>query len=146
MRDYNRLIPELAEWDSGQGIDAESWVTMICNFQMTVAYTTVFWPEFVVVDDCVFLEDYAREFYETMRNKGTSRRDMEQMLNHQHIADIHSYGDPNATRERVVFIGNILKEIYECKLGQTFPDRVFSVEFVASGDDVSSYALHFCQV
>ena len=53
---------------------------------------------------------------------------------------------PDATRERIVYLGNLLKEIYVCKLGAQFPTRNIVVEFDDSlKEEICDYQLTFYQ-
>lgn len=38
------------------------------------------------------------------------------MMNHLHIADIQHYGCEDISRERLVYLGRVLLEIYRAKL------------------------------
>jgi len=71
---------------------------------------------------------------------------VEAMVNHLHIADVHSFGRPDANRERLVHLGRVLKQIYECKLRLQFPERDIVVEFDYSPEeDTLGYVLTFFQ-
>ena len=60
-REFARLIPELAAWNDGRGIDIKSWLGCIGRFDRCVAYTTLFWPAFTV--ECVLFADFRRESF-----------------------------------------------------------------------------------
>ena len=68
-------------------------------------------------------------------------------MNHLHIADIHCNDRENASEDKLVFLGNILREIYEVKLGSQFPDRPCVVDFSEPEDSTSlvEYQLSFWQ-
>jgi hypothetical protein len=51
------LIPELGTWNDGQGIDLESWANAVGRYDFAIAKAAIFWPDFVVYDDCVFRYD-----------------------------------------------------------------------------------------
>jgi hypothetical protein len=74
------------------------------------------------------------------------RRITEGVINHLHIIDLHYVGCPDATRERIVYLGNLLKEIYYSKLRTEFPQRQFVVEFESSyKEDIRDYQITFYQ-
>lgn len=68
-------------------------------------------------------------------------------MNHLHIADIHHYGCEDLTRDKVMILGNILKEIYSAKLAWQFPDKPCFVEFYPPDDenDLTGYQISFWQ-
>ena len=53
MTDYDKLIPELKDWNNGKGIDVKSWIGCVGDFQKAIGYSTIFWPKFVEVEGCV---------------------------------------------------------------------------------------------
>lgn len=52
--DFNLLIPELKDWNNGQGIDIESWIGCMGDFEKAIGYSVIFWPSFVEIEGCVF--------------------------------------------------------------------------------------------
>jgi len=145
--DWNQLIPELRDWNNGAGIDARSWVGCSGNFQLAVGYTTVFWPAFVEYDGMVLREGYFPESLEKwLQRYNGDKTAVEAMMNHQHIADVQFYGCPDATHERLIYLGRVLRQIYECKLRFQFPQKDILVQFDDSPmEDVYGYQLTFFQ-
>ena len=148
METPESMKSELAAWNGGTGIPIESWVSCSGNFSMAVGYASVFWPRFVLFEGYVlrdgFLEASLRGFE---RQKGIDRRSVEWHMNHLHIADIQYYGCKDASRDKLILLGNVLKEIYEAKLLWQFPDHPCSVEFYQPDDedDLMEYQLSFWQ-
>lgn len=142
------MLPELAEWNNGEGISLESWIGCSGNFRLAIGYTTVFWPRFMLFEDYILREGVRPESVRGFeaQQKG-DKRAVEALLNHLHIADIQYYGCEDITEERVVFLGRILKEIYAAKLAWQFPDRPCEVSFYEPVDraDLRSYQLSFWQ-
>jgi hypothetical protein len=68
-------------------------------------------------------------------------------MNHLHIADIQYYGCEDASRDKLLLLGNVLKEIYQAKLLWQLPDRPCSVELYIPDDeeDLLEYQLSFWQ-
>ena len=68
-------------------------------------------------------------------------------MNHRHIADIHHAYCEDISRDKVVLLGNALKEMYELKLKWQFPDRAFTVDFYQpeDPDDLQQYQVSFWQ-
>ena len=81
-----------------------------------------------------------------MENCRGERRCVEATANHLHILDIHYVGSPDASVERIVYLGNVLKEIYEVKLAAQFPGRDIEVDFYEPPDqNLQDYQLTFFQ-
>jgi hypothetical protein len=147
MTDFNELIPEMRDWNNGRGIDIRSWIGCSGSFQLAIGYSTVFWPRFVEFEEYVLREGFSvqslRQFEEACAG---DRRRVEAVMNHLHLADIQYYGCEDLTRERVVYLGQVLHEIYEAKLAWQFPDRRFEVcSDDAHLDDVMDYEITFFQ-
>jgi hypothetical protein len=62
--DFRKLIPELATYNNGEEIDVDSWLSVVGSYEHAIAYTRLFWPAFVIHDDCVLFADFSREIYE----------------------------------------------------------------------------------
>lgn len=128
--EWNVLIPELKEWNNGTGIDAEGWVSCMGNFKLAAAYTLVFWPEFVEHEDMVLRKGFSLESLNAfLKQRNGDKSSVEAVMNHLHIVDIHYYGCPDATHEGLIYLGRVLKEIYQCKLRDQFPNRDIVVHF-----------------
>ena len=68
-------------------------------------------------------------------------------MNHLHIADIQYYGCSDASKDKLLLLGNVLKEIYQAKLQWQWPDRPCTVEFYMpeDPDDLMEYQVSFWQ-
>ena len=145
--DWDTLIPELKAWNNGKGIDPESWAGCKGNFQLAAAYSLIFWPDFTEMDGMVFRGQMTRERLDDWaKNCEGNRRSIEATANHLHILDLHYVGSPDATVERIVYLGNVLREIYRAKLAAEFPGRNFTVELYEPPDkDLREYQLTFYQ-
>jgi hypothetical protein len=121
----------------------------------------LFWPRFFEHDGCVFiyregpeaqkwLKDSYKSWFKEFKGK---KADVEGMINHLHILDILGSRDinknsdkPYPTKEQVVYLGRILKNIWECKLKRDFPKKVFKVEFYEKNiTDLIDYQMTFYQ-
>jgi hypothetical protein len=145
--DWNVLIPDLKEWNNGKGIDPEAWVGCEGNFRLAAAYALVFWPTFVELDGMVFRGDMDRLTLESwLTSCDGNKSSVEATANHLHIRDIQYLGCPDASVERLVYLGNTLKEIYTAKLTTEFPERRFIVDFYEPPDqDLTAYQITFYQ-
>ena len=147
MTDFANLIPELKDWHNGDGIDARSWIGCMGNFQLAIGYSALFWPSFVEFEGYVLRESFTVDGLRAWeRQCGSDRKAIESVMNHLHIADTHYTGCPDINRDRVVYLGRTLRDIYTAKLAFQFPGRSFTVSFDDSdSDDLIDYQLTFFQ-
>lgn len=140
------LIAELPAWNDGSGIDAESWVGCVGSFELAIGYSLVFWPSFARIGQYVVVASVDEAAIKSWEDTGKySRREIEAVLNHIHIDDLHG-GDSPPSEAQARFIGRTLKSIYEVKLASEFPDTVFEVMFNDEPLlDIIDYQLTFWQ-
>jgi hypothetical protein len=147
MIDYDKLIPELPEWNGGKGIDVQTWIDCSGNFQLAVGYSTVFWPRFVEFEGYVLREGFSIDSLRGFQQqcKG-SRRSVEWVMNHRHIGALHYHDFRRFTAEHALYLGRVLREIYQVKLAWQFPSRRFEVIFDESEQpDLMAYEITFYQ-
>ena len=142
---FAALISELPAWNNGAGIDAESWIECVGNYELAVGYSLVFWPTFVRRDGYVLRDGFSEESLRGFEcGPGSSRSSVEAVMNHVHIADIHCNVEP--TEGQLRYLGRVLKDIHEVKLNRDFPDLRFVVSFNDEPDlDLVDYQLTFWQ-
>jgi hypothetical protein len=147
MVDFNELIPELAEWNNGKGIDIDGWICGVGSFEHAIGYTRLFWPEFVEHEGCVFVAGFSVESYEGFleQTKG-DKRAVEAVMNHRHILTLFGDVDLDPTEEQIVYFGRRLREIWQAKLDRDFPERKIVVRFFEEGcEDLYDYQITFFQ-
>lgn len=68
-------------------------------------------------------------------------------MNHLHLDGIQAGGCRDISRDKLLILGNVLKEIYEAKLQWQFPDRPCTVELFIPDDldNLREYQLSFWQ-
>jgi hypothetical protein len=140
------MRPELRRWNNGSGIDLEGWVGCSGNFSLAVGYTTVFWPEFERNGKYILRKGIADENilgFET----GGSPASVEAVLNHLHLSSIHYGGCEDLTSDKLVWLGRVLREIYQSKLAWQFPDDPCEVDLYMPDDreDLWEYQITFWQ-
>jgi hypothetical protein len=138
---------ELAAWNNGAGIDIESWVGCEGKFSLAVGYSSIFWPSFTLFEGYILREGFSEDSLRGFERNGRSRKSVEWLMNHLHIADIQYYGCSDASKDKLLLLGNVLKEIYQAKLQWQWPDRPCTVEFYISedADDLMEYQVSFWQ-
>jgi len=146
--DFNHLIPDLPQWNDGKGIDPEGWICGIGNMELAIGYSTIFWPRFVEFDGYVLLRAHFDE--ENLRgwerSPGLRRAQIEAVINHLHLADIHYDSTAQPSEAQLRYLGRILRECIAAKLKQDFPERSFEVVFNDEPDlDPTDYEVTFWQ-
>jgi hypothetical protein len=139
---------ELAAWNNGKGISLESWVGCSGSFSLAIGYATVFWPTFVEHEGFVLRKGFSEESLRSFTaNGGRDRRSIETVMNHLHIADIQYVGCKDMSKDKIIYLGNVLRECYTAKLKVQFPVRAFTVSFYQPDDpdDLMAYEISFWQ-
>ena len=148
---FDALIPEMAAWNGGAGIDVSSWLSCSGSLELAIAFSTLFWPRFVVFDGCVLFEKFSiGSFNGFMGQTKANRASVESVMNHHHLMDLFSHAAGAAVAEpsceQLEFLGSVLREAWETKLSRDFPDREFTVSFDrGSPDNLLEYIVTFWQ-
>jgi hypothetical protein len=129
------MIPELAAWNNGEGISLDNWIACEGSFKFAVGYSTLYWPKFILFEDYILQENFTVESVRGFEKQSNGdKRSVECILNHLHIADTHHPFCEDISADKIVFLGQILKEIWEAKLRWQFPDRPCVVDFYQPED------------
>lgn len=142
------MTASLQEWNNGSGIDLESWVGCSGNFSLAVGYTTLFWPEFTLFDGYILRADFSESSLRSFEAQNVgNRKTVEWVMNHLHLDSIHYLGCEDISQDKLIFLGDALKEIYEAKLKWQFPDHPCVVELYIPKDreSFSDYQISFWQ-
>ena len=143
---------ELQAWNDGQGIDLESWVGCTGSFSLAVGYASILCPEFIEFEDYILLaREITNETIRTIRGfeaqEGSTPRSVERVLNHRHIADVQHVGCPDASADKLIFVGNAMKMTWAGLLAQKFPSKPCMVKFYEPADrnNLMEYQITFWQ-
>jgi len=139
---------ELGAWNGGNGIDLHSWTGCEGRFALAVGYASIFWPEFVEFDGYILHKGFREETLRGFESQqGSSRRSVEATINHLHIASIQHRGCKDVSPDKLVALGNVIREMWEAKLRWQFPDRpcVLTFEVPDEVDDIYGYQIFFWQ-
>src|SRR5262245_15030365 len=124
------MSAELAAWNNGQGIDLLSWIGCTGSFSLAVGYAAVFWPQFISYEGYILREGFSADSLRGFEvQHAGDRRAVETVMNHLHIADLQHVGCVDLTQDKIILLGDTLREIHEVKLHHDFPDRSFEVSF-----------------
>jgi hypothetical protein len=143
--EQEEILPELKLWHE-DGMDVRSFLACHASADKFIAYSEIFWPEFLEFDGCVFFADAFSEsaYYEWRKQLDKSQT--EALLNHRHIHDLFLNAEKKPTRAATLFIGRLLKEIWSAKLSRDFPDKKFVVSFPEEhNEDLIDYEVSFFQ-
>jgi len=152
MKIPESMKAELATWFNGEGANLEDWVCSMGNFSLAVGYSAIFWPSFVEFEDYIFIGDSIDDdVIKTIRSfeaqEGSSPKSVECTLNHFHIWHLQHVGCEDISKDKIIQLGNTLREIYQVKLNYLFPNKPCIVEFYHPEDpeDLSGYEMTFWQ-
>jgi len=144
--DYHDLIPEIRKWEehNKHPFDPGEWIGCVGNFEHAIGYAWLFWPAFVIHEDCILGEGFAQEVYQGFlaQTKG-DKSAVEAVMNHIHIAPLFSGSSKRPTPLQAQWLGERLRDMWEAKLKRDFPDRKIKVEFYMpeNRDDLGEYQL-----
>jgi hypothetical protein len=143
MPAFKQLIPELAQWQT----DIDSWLYAVGRFDHAIGYGQLFWPEFKIHQECVLFAACPIESFEHwMKSTGGDLTAVEATLNHRHILDLFTDSEFKPTREVVLHLGRLLRDMWSCKLARDFPGRAIEVVFDEEfGEDLVDYEITFFQ-
>lgn len=147
MTDARSLMPELEAWNHGRGISPLDWLYCGSRSDHAIAFCDLFWPTFVVVDDCVLRSDYSEDGLREWKSVKASRQTTEGGLNVLSLVDLFV---PNGevwselVQRRAIYLGQVLANIYRVKLARDFSDREFVVKLECEDGD-GEIALSFWQ-
>ncbi len=134
--DDELLIPELSEWrkNNSKDFSIEDWIISEGNVKFTIAYSILFWPEFIEIDECVIYKNrFDIDNFENWKNTEYIKNyaQIESVLNHIHILDLFATDEKKdeVNYEQILFLGNKICEMYLAKLQLEFPEKEFVFEF-----------------
>ena len=153
MTEVEKLIPEIREFqkDNNHHFNVEDWIAIKGNIKLAIGYSSIFWPDFVEYEDCVFLKShFSLENYNEWKKVDYVKHfsQIEYVINHIHILDLFlSEKHSDIKKEQVVYLGNILREMYDSKLKTQFKHRKFVVTFNDQDEtsDLIDYEMSFHQ-
>lgn len=143
----SELVPELGEWNSGAGITLDQWFDHIARSDHALAYLTFFWPSFVLIDEGIFrIGTTPLDVKHWKDSLGDDVAAIERVLNHVHLDDIfNDESNDDHVVHRKSILGQALREIYETKLRQDFPDRGFELYLEYEEESENDLVFTFCQ-
>ncbi|GAB4181938.1 MAG: hypothetical protein Fur006_17350 [Coleofasciculaceae cyanobacterium] len=133
------------KWKKANGDDFSFWdyLSGVANVEVALAFTTLFWPDFVKHDGGIFLaEVFNQEIYEQWKAElGDDIAAIERVMNHQHIDDLLP-GAESVGIDNLFSLGQVIKQMWENRLKSCYPDRTFQV---FCNQDEYTVIVTFCQ-
>lgn len=121
--------PDLTLWD---------YIAYSAHPELAAAFCSLFWPDFVEIEDCVFLaENFKKHSFDEWRTKLEGDRvKLESLINHVHVYDLF----PNSSSGLVDLtayeqVGRTLLKCWSCALSERFPDKQFKFVFSTEPDE-----------
>ncbi|WP_166852878.1 hypothetical protein [Isoptericola sp. BMS4] len=124
-------LPRFAEWRArfSPAPNADSYLAEHLDLTSAVLFARLMLPNFIVVRDCVLIEDKfdAARFDEWMATTGNDRIAVERVTNHLHLWDIF---DPDGAVEEsaLIELAESIAESWRSRGRAMFPDREFHSE------------------
>lgn len=139
------LIPEPAKRNDGSGIRLMPWMSGIGRFNI-LGCSLMFWPAFVQHEGCIFRRDLdAATYQDWMKSLNGDTAKVEAMVNRVHIADLFLSSGYQPDRSLLLHFGQVLKEMWSCKLARDFPGRSFEIELRSDSHNALDVQLTFFQ-
>lgn len=93
------------------------------------AFATLFWPEFLVHDDRIFLKErFSSAQYAALLDQGLSGSEAQALMNHVHIDDLLGYNDDAADLETATHLAEVLAQAWAAKIQLDYPGSAARVE------------------
>jgi hypothetical protein len=144
--DESFLIPELATWNNGAGITLNAWISGVGRFDHALGYAAIFWPSFIQYESCILRSVPDRSAYQQwMKSMDGETAKVEAMMNHLHLIDLFACSDYQPNKALLLRLGQIMTEMWSCKLARDFPDKRFGIQLISDSEDVTDWELTFFQ-
>ncbi|WP_372530288.1 hypothetical protein [Sphingobium abikonense] len=136
MTDVSHLIPELAEWNDGQGIAPSDWIWIEGRADHALGFCSLFWPGIVLFEDYVLREPLNEARLRGWESQGRTRQQIETAMNAFLLEDVF----PNDPTERQLKetqtdqLAKTMAAMLQAKLAYDFPERRF-LAFTLAGED-----------
>lgn len=117
------------KWSDQSSLDSGVYISETIRPEDFLISSRLFFPDFVEVNDCVFLSGrYIESNYNDWMEKLQNKSSVESMLNHVNMYDIFSGSDQDISDSIFNQIATVLKFSWEVSLARCFLDRTFVVE------------------
>lgn len=146
-----RLSVLYAEQDTAN-FNALDFVYAFGSPLQALMYSKLFWPEFIEIEDMVFLkdkvegEDDRHSVLKVLEQYEGDRLKTEQAFNLSEIPpDIFGKKMGETTEEEDLYLAKILLEMWHCRLQMLYPSRSFKVEVLSAEETGGEIGILFYQ-
>ena len=140
---------QLTEFQNWKQVNSENFSLIdylfgVSNMEVAIAFTKLFWPDFIEYENGVFFAStFNSEIYAQWKEKlGHDIGAIERVINHKHIDDLLP-GAENVGYENLLYLAQVLTQMWESRLKLLYPDRHFKMQL---NQDEGSVVLMFYQV
>jgi hypothetical protein len=126
--------------DGNEKLTLWNYISMRADSDLAVAFSKLFWPDFIEVDDCILLaEHYSPKSYEYWKTQlHADRLSIEQTLNDVRMPEffmtsdsiLDKHGNERSREVLQEFLGNVLATCWKSALHYVFPTKMFIVEYI----------------
>ncbi|MBT0670667.1 hypothetical protein HT136_20070 [Novosphingobium profundi] len=137
MTNLSHLIPELTEWNNGQGIAPSDWIWIEGRADHALGLSSLFWPELVLFEGYVLRGPLDAARLRGWESQGHTCKQIETAMNAFLLEGIFP-NDPTESQLRETQVDQLAKTMVamlQAKLAFDFPERRFSA-FTLAGEDV----------
>jgi hypothetical protein len=138
-------MSEFQQWKKANGDDFSIWdyLSGVANVEMALAFTKLFWPDFIEHDEGIFLaEAFNQDIYEQWKAElGNDIAAIEQVMNHQHIDDLLP-GAESVGIDNLFSLGQVIQQMWKNRLKSCYPAQDFQV---FCNKDEYTVVVTFCQ-
>jgi hypothetical protein len=115
---------------------------------LAVAFSSLFWPEFVEVEGCVLLrERYSpSQFQDWWKELGGDRSTVEGVVNHVHLWDLFDLDEEAVPDKAIRDLAQVLASTWRCALQHRFPRKAFEVRLILDDPDEYGPTITFSTV
>jgi hypothetical protein len=136
MTDVLHLIPELAEWNNGQGSAPSDWIWIEGRADHALGFCSLLWPEIVLFEGYVLRGPLDAARLRGWESQGHTRQQIETAMNAFLLEDVFP-NDPTEGQLKEMQtdqLGKTMAAMLQAKLAYDFPERRFST-FTLAGED-----------
>jgi hypothetical protein len=132
----DKLVPELATWDLGNGISLTDWIYIVGRADHALGFQALLWPRLAEFEGYVLRESVDVERLREWEASGATRSQIETAMNALFL-DAAFPNDETADplkNQQMEALASIMCEMLRAKLNADFPTRKFEV-FLMEGED-----------
>jgi len=138
MESLLNLLPELAEWNDGDGIAPSDWILGVGRGSHALALCSLLWPEVAAFEGYVLRKPVNVDHLKGWEAGGrASRQQIENAMNMLFLEDIFPDDQCESALKaaQTLRLAQIMVDMLSAKLAREFQSRRFKVFIIDDGDD-----------